>query len=214
MPKQIEKQLVEDYIAEKLQGLDWKFVEASELKRENARDPLLIDNFKEAVLRINKNLNLGEEEIKKVVDEIKLLTSGQEGIKKFLYFLKYGIGIKFEKERIVKTVSLFDFENIENNEFIFSRQVHHKEKDLIIPDIILYINGIPLVDIECKSPTSLRVSWEEGYRQIKKYEELAPELYKYIQIGIAFAEKVRYFPIVSWQKDVLLFMERRRVAGR
>ena len=208
MPKQIEKQLVEDYIAEKLQGLDWKFVEASELKRENARDPLLIDNFKEAVLRINKNLNLGEEEIKKVVDEIKLLTSGQEGIKKFLYFLKYGIGIKFEKERIVKTVSLFDFENIENNEFIFSRQVHHKEKDLIIPDIILYINGIPLVDIECKSPTSLRVSWEEGYRQIKKYEELAPELYKYIQIGIAFAEKVRYFPIVPWQEDVSIYLWR------
>jgi len=71
MPKQIEKQLVEDYIAEKLQGLDWKFVEASELKRESARDPLLIDNSKEAVLRINKNLNLGEEEIKKVVDEYK-----------------------------------------------------------------------------------------------------------------------------------------------
>jgi type I restriction enzyme R subunit len=208
MPKQIEKQLVEDYAAENLQNLGWKFVEASELKRESAREPLLIDNFKEAVLRINKDLNIGEEEIKKVMDEVKLLTSGQEGIKKFLHFLKYGIGVKFEKERIVKIVNLFDFENIENNEFVFSRQIHHKEKDLIIPDIILYINGIPLVDIECKSPTSLRVNWEEGYQQIKKYEELAPELYKYVQIGIALAEKARYFPIVPWQEDVSVYLWR------
>ncbi len=208
MPKQIEKQLVEDYIAEKLQNLGWKFIEASQLKRESPRDPLLIDNFKEAVLKINKNLNFGDEEIKKVVDEVRLLISGQEGIKNFLHFFKYGIGIEFEKERIVKMVNLFDFENIENNEFIFSRQIHYRGKDLIIPDIILYINGIPLVDIECKSPTSLRVNWEEGYRQIKEYEKLAPELFKYIQIGIAFAEKVRYFPIVPWQEDVSVYLWR------
>jgi len=208
MPKQIEKQLVEDYIAEKLQSLGWNFIEASQLKRESPRDPLLIDNFKEAVLKINKNLNFGDEEIKKAVDEVRLLTSEQEGIKNFLHFLKYGIGIEFEKERIVKMVNLFDFENIENNEFVFSRQIHYRGKDLIIPDIILYINGMPLVDIECKSPTSLRVSWEEGYRQIKEYEKLAPKLFKYIQIGIAFAEKVRYFPIVPWQEDVSVYLWR------
>ena len=38
MPKQIEKQLVEDYAAENLQSLGWKFVEASQLKRESSRD--------------------------------------------------------------------------------------------------------------------------------------------------------------------------------
>jgi len=207
MPKQIEKQVVEDYIAEKLQSLGWKFIEASQLNRESSRDPLLIDNFKEAVLKINKNLNFGDEEIKKVIDEVRLLTSGQEGIKNFLHFFKYGIGIEL-KRKDSKMVNLFDFENIENNEFIFSRQIHYRGKDLIIPDIILYINGIPLVDIECKSPTSLRVSWEEGYRQIKEYEKLAPEFYKYIQIGIAFAEKVRYFPIVPWQEDVSVYLWR------
>jgi type I restriction enzyme R subunit len=208
MPKQIEKQLVENYAAEKLQDLGWKFVEASQLKRESAREPLLIHNFKEAILKINKDLNIGDEEIKKVIDEVRLLASGQEGIKKFLHFFKYGIGVKFEKERIVKIVNLFDFENIKNNEFVFSKQIRHKEKDLIIPDIILYINGIPLVDIECKSPTNLRVSWEEGCRQIKEYEKLAPELYKYIQIGIALAEKARYFPIVPWQEDVSVYLWR------
>jgi len=144
-----------------------------------------------------------------VIDEAQLITSGQEGAKNFLHILKYGVGVKFEKERVVKLINLFDFKNLENNEFIFSRQVHFRGKDLIIPDILLYINGIPFVDIECKDPTSLRVSWEEGYNQIKReYENLALGLFKYIQIGVSFAEKVRYFPIVPWQKDVSTYLWR------
>lgn len=209
MPKQLEKILIEDYVAEKLESIGWKFIKADELKRESIKQPLLMDNFKEAVLRINKDLNVGEEELKKVIDEAQLITSGQEGAKNFLHILKYGVGVKFEKERVVKLINLFDFKNLENNEFIFSRQVHFRGKDLIIPDILLYINGIPLIDIECKDPTSLRVGWEEGYNQIKReYENLAPELFKYIQIGISFAEKVRYFPIVPWQKDVPTYLWR------
>ncbi len=206
MPQKAEKKLAEDYAVEKLQEIGWRFVEAAELNRENIKEPLLIDNIKSAVLRINKDLAIGEEELKKVIDEIKLLTSGQEGAKSFLHFLKYGIGVKFEKERVVKYVNLFDFENPENNEFIFSRQVHFRGRDLIIPDIVLYINGIPLIEIECKSPVDLRTDWQEGYLQIKEYEKLAPELYKYLQIGIAFAEKVRYFPIVSWQENVPVYV--------
>ena len=209
MPKKLEKQLVEDYIAQKLQKLGWRFVAPQELERESIREPLLVDDLKRQILRINKDLGIGEEELKKVIDELKLLTSGEEGNKKFLHFLKYGIGIKFEKERVVKVINLFDFENPTNNEFIFSRQVHFRGKDLIIPDIILYINGIPLLEIECKSPVDLRTDWEQGFYQIKEYENLVPELYKYLQIGLAFAEKVRYFPIVPWQENVPTYLWRK-----
>ncbi|MCL4417241.1 MAG: HsdR family type I site-specific deoxyribonuclease [Actinobacteria bacterium] len=209
MPKNTEKKLIEDYVAEKLQGLGWKYVEQISLNRETIREPLLIENLKEAISRINQNLGIGEEEIKKVINEIKLLISGQEGAKNFLQFLKYGIGVKFEKERVVNVVSLFDYKNLENNEFIFSRQVHFRGKDLIIPDVVLFINGIPLVDIECKNPTSLKTGWEEGFNQIKQYENLAPEVYKYIQIGVSFAERVRYFPVVSWQENVSVYLWRK-----
>lgn len=204
--KKYEKEMVEDYITETLQNNGWEFVENKNLERESIREPLLVENFKKAILKINKDLSIGEEEINKVINEIKLLPSGQEGIKRFLHFLKYAIAIKFEKEKIVKYVNLIDYENPENNEFIFSRQVHFRGKDLIIPDIILYINGIPLLEIECKNPLSLRTGWEEGYHQIKNYEKIFPELYKYIQVGISFAEKARYFPIVPWQDDVYKYV--------
>jgi len=199
---QYEKKLVEDYVSERLQQVGWTLVNHEDLKRESLREPLLIENLKEAIIRVNKDKGAGEEEIKKVIDEIKLLPAHQEGIKKFLHYLKYGIGVKFEKERIVKIINLIDYENPENNEFIFSRQVHFKGNDMIIPDIVLYINGIPVVEIECKSPVSLRTDWFAGYQQIKKYEEIVPELYKYMQIGISFCENVRYFPIVPWNKQV------------
>lgn len=209
MMQKPEKELVEDYISQKLSSLGWQFVPPEQLVREGISEPLLVENLKKQVLRINKNLGIGEEELKKVIDEVKLLISGQEGSKRLLDFLKYGIGIKFEKERVVKIVNLLDFENPQNNEFIFSRQVRFRGKDLIIPDVILYVNGIPLVEIECKNPVDLRTSWEEGFYQIKNYEKLAPELYKYLQIGIAFAEKVRYFPIVPWQENVSVYLWRK-----
>ncbi len=209
MSRALEKTLVEDYVSQNLEKLGWRFVSPEELGRESLREPLLIERLKKAILRINPDLGIGEEELKKVIDELKLLTSGQEGVRKFLRFLKYGIGVKFEKERVVKYVNIFDFDNPQNNEFIFSRQVRFRGKDLIIPDIMLYINGIPLVEIECKSPVGLRTSWEEGFAQIKDYEKLAPELHKYLQIGIAFAEKVRYFPIVPWQENVPIYFWRK-----
>jgi len=209
MKQKMEQKLVEDYAAEKLQGLGWKFIPPSDLQREIISEPLLMENLKTAILKINKDLNLGQEELKKVIDEIKLLTSEQEGIKQFLHYFKYGIGVKFEKERVVKIVNLIDFENPQNNEFVFSRQVHFRGKELIIPDIVLYVNGIPLVDIECKNPASLKTGWEEGFYQIKEYEKVAPEVYKYIQIGVAFAEKVRYFPIISWHDNPDTYIWRR-----
>lgn len=201
-----EKRLIEDYVSEKLQENKWKFVPSNELQREGIKEPLLIENLKSALFRINKEKNVGEEEIKQVITELKLLPNDQEGIKKFLYFLKYGIGIKFEKEGLVKTVNLFDYEDVNNNEFIFSRQVHIKGNDLIIPDILLYVNGIPVLQIECKSPVDFKTDWYAGYRQIKNYERLVPELYKYIQVGVSFCEKVRYFPIVPWVDDVPVYI--------
>ena len=68
-------------------------------------------------------------------------------------------------------------------------------------DIILYINGIPLVNIECKNPLSIQTSWYTAYKQIKDYEGLVPELYKYVQIGVAAESIARYFPIVPWQDE-------------
>lgn len=198
-----EKKLCEDYIIGKLQEKGWRFVPADELERESYDEPLLTPAVIRAVERINKDAGAEEEEIGKSLNELRLAGTGVEGARKILSYLKNGIPVKFEKERVVKYVQLFfDYHNVKNNEFVVSRQVYHIGREPIRNDIILYVNGIPLVNIECKSPTSLTEDWQTAYRQIKDYEKTVPELYKYVQIGVAVESIARYFPIVPWQDEV------------
>lgn len=202
MKKFSEFLVVEDYFLKKLQEKGWKFVAADDLERDSYEEPLLIPNLVRGLERINRESGIGNEEINKVINELKLTVTGHEGAKRILNFYKFGVPVKFEKEKVVKYVQLFDFEDVENNEFIITRQVYYQGKDRIRTDIILYVNGIPLVNIECKNPTNISESWFNAYKQIKDYEKTVPELYKYIQIGIAAESQARYFPIVPWQEEV------------
>ena len=199
MIQQIEKKLAENYLIEELQKRGWVFVEDEDLKRESLSEPILVSNFKRALKKLNSEIGIGEEEIKLILQEIKFLPASPEGLKRFLRFLKYGIDVKFEREKVIKKVKLVDYENIENNEFLVSRQVSFKGKELRRLDIVLFVNGLPLVDIECKSPIKEKITFEEGFAQIKEYEKAASELYKYIQIGVVVGDFIRYFPIVPWQ---------------
>ncbi|NWF86924.1 HsdR family type I site-specific deoxyribonuclease, partial [Candidatus Bathyarchaeota archaeon] len=197
-----EKSLVEDYFVQKLQQKGWKFIPSDNLERESLEEPLLTPMLIRALKRLNANIGIGDEEIKQVLNELKLKTSGAEHCKQILNHLKYGIPIKFEKERVVKYVKLFDYDNIQNNDFTVSRQVIHQSGDKQIRnDIILYINGIPIANIECKNPTSLTENWYTAYKQIIDYWKTIPEPYKYIQIGIAAEQTARYFPTAPWQQE-------------
>jgi len=198
----LEKKLVEDYVLESLTKKGWVYKKPEELSRDSLDEPLLISNLKQKINEINKDVELTEDDFKKVLSELQTAFSDQNGHKKILSFYKYGVPIKTEKERVVKYIQLFDYKNFTSNEFIVSNQFSFYGKEKIRLDIILFINGIPLVNIECKNPYSEKTTYFDAYKQIKRYEKTVQELYKYIQIGVGYAEKVRYFPIVPWLDDV------------
>ena len=198
-----EKSLVEDYLVNQLQALGWKFVPADDLERESLEEPLLIRNLVREIKSINLRQGIGDDEVRQVLNELKLRGSTVEGIKQTLGFLKYGVPVKFEKDKVVKYVHLFDYANPKNNELVVSRQVSFRAGDARIrADIVLFVNGVPIVIIECKNPTDLSVSWVDAYRDIKDYEKSAPELSKYLQIGVAVEQTAKYFPIVPFAEDV------------
>lgn len=198
MPNFNEQSVVEDYLIERLQTIGWTIVKAEELERTSLEEPLLVNNLIKQLKKIN-SLDLSDGDINTILNELRYKPSSQEGAKQTLFLLKHGISIKLEKEKVLEKISLFDYKNIGNNEFIATRQAYYTKGDKRIrTDIILYVNGIPLVDIECKNPASFSESWFDAYKQIKEYEQFIPELYKYVQIGIAAEQAVRYFPIVSW----------------
>jgi len=79
MPKFSEKSLVEDYILEKLIKKGWRFVPANELERDSLSEPLLLNNLVRAIKSLNADKGIGDEELKHVLNELKLKGSGNEG---------------------------------------------------------------------------------------------------------------------------------------
>ncbi|MEM0328744.1 MAG: type I restriction endonuclease, partial [Thermoproteota archaeon] len=97
-----------------------------------------------------------------------------------LEYLKFGVPVKLSKTRTSARLKLINYNNPSGNDFIVSTQVIHIGVREIRNDIVLYVNGIPLVNIEVKNPTDPSVSWKDAFHQIKRYEEAVPELYKYV----------------------------------
>ncbi len=202
MPMDLEKKLVEEWAIEKLKERGWNYVEAEKLNRLSFDEPLLVENLKKKILEINKDIELTEEDLNAVLNKLKYAPTDQNGHKEILKYFKYGVPIKTEKERIVKYIQLFDYKNFQNNDFIVTNQFKFFGRENIKLDIILIVNGIPLVNMECKNPYLDKTNYNDAYKQIKRYEKSASELYKYIQIGVGLAEIVKYFPIVPWLDDV------------
>jgi type I restriction enzyme, R subunit len=202
-----EKNL-EDYIITKLEEKGWRFISADSLERVSYEEPLLVSSLLRNLRTINKEKGIGSDEINKAINILKITGTGIEGSKAILNYYKYGIPVKPEKEKGIKYVRLFDFKNTGNNEFVVSRQVYYHGRDFIRVDIILYINGIPIINIECKNPVIFSESWHTAYRQIIDYINTVPDLYKYVQIGVAVEVTSRYFPIVTWSEETLTHLWR------
>jgi type I restriction enzyme R subunit len=207
-----ERRLVEDYIIERLTSVkNWRFVDARNLKRDDLREPLLIPDLIDAIKRLNKDVELTEGDINRVLSELKLAPASMEGAKTVLRCLKLGVPVKLEKERAVRYIRLIDYANLENNNFIISRQVRFVGAGEIRADIILYVNGIPLVLIECKSPAKPYSTLEDAYAQVKRYERTVPELFKYVQFSIVAEWNANYFPNTTEGKETP--QEKWRVEG-
>jgi len=194
-----EKGTVEDFIIQELQKLGWRYVKPKEMKlrrKENFEEPLVLDDLQNALKKVNADVELTDADLGFIITSLRTLPANLEGIKRFLDIFRNGLVVPLEKEGKERTIRLIDLENIENNEFILTNQFKVEgSKGDIRADIVLLVNGIPLVLIECKNPTREEVDWTDAYRQIKRYEEQAPEIFKYVQFSIATdGIKTYYFP--------------------
>ncbi len=202
-----EEQL-EKYFIEQLVKLGWKYIPGNKLPRTGTDEPLIISDLLNVIRKFNKNKNITEDDVQHTLNELKLVSRDENGAKRLLEYFKFGVPIKYGQDKVVKYTAIFNYDNPDENVFIISNQVYNKGVRSISNDIILYINGVPLVNIELKNPTNPAESWESAYNQIKDYEKLVPELYKYIQIGVAAEASARYFPIVPWEENPKTYLWR------
>jgi type I restriction enzyme R subunit len=194
-----EKGTVEDFIVQELQKLGWKYVKPEEMKlirKENYEEPLVLENLRKALPAINRGVEFTDADLDFVIISLRTIPSNIEGIRTFLDRFRNGLVVPIQKEGKERVIKLVDLESVESNEFIVTSQFKLEgSRGSIRADIVLLVNGIPLALIECKNPTEERVDWTDAYKQIKRYEEQAPELFKYVQFSIATdGMKTLYFP--------------------
>jgi len=140
--------------------------------------------------RIFKNINnldkLSKQEdineILKIVKE-RLRTASAVDI---LNYLKCGITVRVHGK--LYTLALIDYDNLNNNLFLFGREVEFSGSlQNSRPDLVLYVNGIPLVVIEVKPHTEVAESaLNEGLNQLSRYEKESPDLFRFVQLGIVY----------------------------
>ncbi|MEZ8185571.1 type I restriction endonuclease subunit R [Shewanella sp. 5S214] len=162
-----------------LQLLGWQFIAGAKLtpeqnERPYLRDVVLVGRLESAIKRINPWIN--DENLRKVCREIThpnfvgLMEYNQAIHQTLVNYLS--VEQDLGKGRKGQTVKLIDFDNIETNEFICTSQFKIEGVNQnIIPDIVCFINGLPLAVIECKSPY-ISDPINEGINQLRRYANL------------------------------------------
>lgn len=173
-------------VAEDVVGYDsvkWKYVQ-SELLQRNIEEVLLEKELSDALCKLNPEIAAQPERAEEVIHKLRaiLIMVNSVGLvranEEFSKWLRGEITLPFGKGGHHVPIRLIDFENLNNNSFILSNQLSVRARETKIPDIVCYVNGIPLVVGEAKTPVRPAVSWYDGAHDIHQiYENSIPQLF-------------------------------------
>ncbi len=173
------EEMYEKSILELFQNLGYTYYLGYDVDRDY-KNPLFMEELDNIYL-INKGTD--RIAIENAIQMIQDIDSGslEERNDKFMGYLQNGISVNYWKdgEELSTLVKLVDFENIDNNLFTIINQWTVDEKETKRPDIVVFINGLPLVVIELKSPSREDADTSEAYTQLKKYMNVIPSLFVY-----------------------------------
>ena len=172
-----KEEQVEQAIIEQLQGLGYECLYGPEIERDY-KEVIIKDIFFNSLFKINPDITqeIADEVYRTIrtFTNIGLVQANYE----FYHMLYAGVEIPMEGDRTY-TAKLIDRINIENNSFYVINQytiIEYKEKR---PDVIIFINGIPLVVFELKSAIKEDTTIENAYNQIKNYQQDIRTLFYY-----------------------------------
>ena len=187
--EKITENAIEGFAIELLGKSGYKYIYAPSIasdsdtpERDFFEDVLLIERLKTAVGRINPEIpeDIREDAVKQILrlNSPELITNNEA----FHHMLTEGIKVSYQKDGNDRgdLVWLIDFVNPENNDFLVINQFTVVENDVNKrPDIILFVNGLPLVVIELKNPADENATVISAFRQLQTYKQAIPSLFTY-----------------------------------
>ena len=156
--------------------------DGNRLERESFEDVLLSEQLQTAVGRINSKIPADAR--KNAIKQIQRLNSPEliANNEAFHRMLTEGVKVSYQKDGNSRgdLVWLIDFKNPENNDFLVTNQFTVIENGINKrPDIILFMNGLPLVIIELKNPADENATIRSAYRQLQTYKQTISSLFIY-----------------------------------
>ena len=177
-------------------------------ERSRYEDVALTGRFRDAVARLNPNIpaeSQGEAIQKVLSPNSPSLTQNNRA---FHLMLVDGIEIEYRDSDGTTRggrVQLIDFENPVNNDWLAVNQFAVKGESVRRPDIVVFINGLPLGVIELKNPTDKNATVWSAFRQLQTYKREIPRLFTYngalvisdgveARVGSLTADQERFMP--------------------
>ena len=165
--------------------MGYRYLYGPEVERDY-RSPLYDAELEESVRRINKGIS--EDAIQDALFRLRNIEIGELAQKNevFMDYLQNGIAARYYEngEERSEIVRLIDYDKPQNNSFIVANQWTYIENSNKRPDVILFINGLPLVLIELKSPSREDTDVSEAYRQLRNYMIEIPTMFVYNAICV------------------------------
>ncbi len=160
--------------------LGWEYRYGPDVERD-FHDPLYEAVLTESLSRINPHAH--SQALSEALNKLRHFENNDLVKQNFLFtdYLQNGVPVTYSDkgENKSEIIYLVDFKNVSNNSFIMANQWTVIEKSNKRPDVILFVNGIPVVLFEFKSPSREETSASEAYLQIKNYMQEIPSLFIY-----------------------------------
>ncbi|HWM53818.1 MAG TPA: HsdR family type I site-specific deoxyribonuclease [Solirubrobacterales bacterium] len=210
-----EQNTVEDFLRDRLIQGDlgggvWKYINGKELDRSE-EDVLIVGGVRDALLRLNPEISDHPELVDEVIYKLQAILVSSSGgnlvgaNEEFREWLTGAKSMPFGPDGEHVDVRLIDFAKPESNHFVIAQQVTYRQGHIEVRfDLALYVNGIPLVVIEAKTPVRKAVTWVDGAIQIHDdYERNAPRFFVPNAFSVATdGKELRYgairMPLLLW----------------
>lgn len=209
----VNEEAYENSIIELFQELGYTHIYGPDVEDRDFTSPVYEPVLTNALHQINPKLP--DEAINEALFKLKNFENAELTQKNALFmdYLQNGITVHYtEKGEPRDTlVYLIDYEKPDNNSFIVANQWTFIENSEKRPDVLLFINGLPLVLMELKSPSREETDASEAYRQIQNYKHEIPSMFIYNAICVMSDLAVSKAGTIT--SDETRFMEWKTVDG-
>ena len=170
----------ENAVAQLIEQLGYTHVYGPDVERDYT-DPLYSEVLEGALIAVNPGVP--QAAINEALFKLRNIENGKLEQRNIIFtdYLQNGIEVAYfhNGEQKYERVHLIDYAHIDRNSFIVANQWTFQEHSEKRPDVVIFVNGLPLVVIELKSPSREETDASEAYRQLRNYMLEIPSFFVY-----------------------------------